>query len=152
MTSSFLLDYFLLVFLAACGLFQVIAANRNLRGMLFFQHRPGSLMLGLALVAASFTWFFLSEPRNVPDSALGLNGNEQFAYFFAGLGTALVFTLIVSSLTNWTLGAGRTQLPNGLDALRESTYLRAMYLAYRRWRVRSPEPSGTSVDRPTADQ
>ncbi len=120
--------------------------------MLFFQHRPGSFMLGVALVAASFTWFYLSEPRNVPDSALGLNGNEQFAYFFAGLGTALVFTLIVSSLTNWTLGAGRTRLPNGLDALRESTYLRAMYLAYHGWRVRLPESSGTSVDRSSADQ
>ncbi len=151
MTGSFLFDYFLLVFLAACGLFQVIAANKNLRGMLFFQRRPGSFLFGLALITASFTWFYLSEPRNVSDSALGLNGNEQFAYFFAGLGTALVFTLIVSSVRNWTLGADRTQLPNGLDALRESTYLRAMYLTYRRWRVRLPEPSGTSAERSIAD-
>ena len=151
MTGSFVLDYFLLVFLAACGLFQIIAAKENLRGMLFFQRRPGSLLFGLALVTASFTWFYLSEPRNVSDSALGLNGNEQFAYFFAGLGTALVFTLIVSSLRNWTLGADRTQLPNGLDALQESTYLRAMYLGYRRWRVGLPEPSGTSTERSIAD-
>ena len=35
MTGSFVLDYFLLVFLAACGLFQIIAANKNLRGLLF---------------------------------------------------------------------------------------------------------------------
>ncbi len=151
MTGSFVLDYFLLVFLAACGLFQIIAANKNLRGLLFFQHRPGSLLLGLALVAASLTWFYLSEPRNVPDSSFGLNGNEQFAYFFAGLGTALVFTLIVSSLRHWTLGAERTQLLPGLDALRESSYLRAMYLAYRRWRVGLPEPSGTSAERSIAD-
>ena len=82
----------------------------------------------------------------MPDSALGLNGNEQFAYFFAGLGTALVFTLIVSSLRNWTLGAERTRLPNGLDALRESTYLRAMYLAYRRWRSRLPESASPATE------
>ena len=141
MTGSFLVDYFLLVLLSSCGVFQTIAAYNNLKGVLFFKNRLGSFLLGLSLVTAAFTWFYLSEPRNVPDTALGLNGNEQFAYFFAGLGTALATTLVLTSLRNWPLGAGRTQLPAGLDALRESTYLRALYLAYRRWKGWTPGPS-----------
>ena len=83
-------------------------------------------------MAGAFTWFFLSEPRNVPDSALGLNGNEQFAYFFAGSGTGLAFTLILVSLRQWRFGAEHPDLPAGLDALRESTYFRAIYRLLRR--------------------
>ena len=126
-TGSFILDYYLLVFLASCGVFQMVGAWKALAGMLYLKHRSASFLLGFALLVGSFTWFFLSESRNVPDSAHGMNGNEQFAYFFAGLGTALAFTLFVSSLINWKLATDRPKLRPGLDALKQSGYLRIIY-------------------------
>ena len=125
MTGSFILDYYVLVLLASIGVFQVVAAHKGFRGMLLFQRRPASFVFGLVLLVGAFTWFFLSEPRNVSDGAHGLNGNEQFAYFFAGTGTGLAVTLIVSSLRNWSMGAAKAKVPLGLDALKEISYIRA---------------------------
>ena len=132
MTGSFILDYYLLVAVASCGLFQIVGALHGFQGMTFFNNRSASFLLGLAALAGAFTWFFLSEPRNVPDSALGLNGNEQFAYFFAGSGTGLAITLILASLRQLRFGEEHGDLPGGLDVLRESTYFRAIYRLLRR--------------------
>jgi hypothetical protein len=137
MTGSFILDYSILVFFASCGVFQMAAAANRLWGLMFLPGRRMSFLVGLALLVASFTWFFLSGPRNVPDTAHGMNGNEQFGYFFAGAGTSLAFTLLLSSLCNRSLGTGNQQLPPGMDALRESNYLHALYrtllLSINRW-------------------
>ena len=134
MTGSFILDYYLLVFLASLGLFQMAAAHRGLVGMSFFRRRPLSFLAGLVLLAGALAWFFLSEPRNVSDSGHGLNGNEQFAYFFAGSGSSLAFTLAGASLRHWALGASRQAPAPGLDALREATYFHAMRLTWVRLR------------------
>ena len=99
---------------------------------MFFNNRSASILIGLTALVAAFAWFFLSEPRNVPDSALGLNGNEQFAYFFAGSGTGLAITLILASLRQWRFGAEHPGLPAGLDALRETTYFPVIYRAIHR--------------------
>lgn len=127
MTGSFILDYYLLVVLASIGVFQVAAAHTGFRGMVLFQRRPVSYAFGLALLVGGFTWFFLSEPRNASDSAHGLNGNEQFAYFFAGSGTGLAVTLILASLRNWKMGIVGANVPPGLDALKHSNYVSAFY-------------------------
>lgn len=126
MTGSFILDYYLLVLIASCGVFQVVGALHGFQGMLFFSNRSASIFLGLVALVGAFAWFFLSEPRNVPDTALGLNGNEQFAYFFAGSGTSLALTLTVASLRRWRNGAEVSGLPEGLDVLREGAYLPAI--------------------------
>ena len=115
MTGSFILDYFTLVFFASCGVFQMAAAYNGLRGLLFLQDRRLSFFLGLVLLAAAFAWFFLSGSRNLPDTHQGLNGYGQFGYFFAGFGAGLTFTLLVSSLSNRTLGEGHFRLPPGVD-------------------------------------
>ncbi len=127
MTGSFILDYCILVFLASGGVFQMAAALGSYRGLLYFWQRPVSFLFGVVVLTGAVVWFFLSESRNVPDSTHGMDGNEQFGYFFAGSGAGLAFTLIVSSLRNWSLGARLSHLPPGLDALRETSYLRALY-------------------------
>ena len=127
MTGSFILDYYLLVFIASSGVFQAIGGLHGFQGMTFSNNRPVSILIGLAALAGAFTWFFLSQPRNVPDSALGLNGNEQFAYFFAGSGTGLAITLIVASLRQLKFGARQRELPEGLDALKETSFLSLMF-------------------------
>ncbi len=131
MTGSFILDYYLLVLFSASGLFQIAAARTGLRGLLIFHRRWAALVLGAVLMTGAFAWFFLSQSRNVPDTALGMNGNEQFAYFFAGSGTALAITLVLSSLRNWPLGAGAKDIPPGLDGLRNANYARALWSTWR---------------------
>ena len=127
MSESFILDYFLLVFAASCGLYQMTAACNALRGLMLFRSKGLTFILGLTLWVGAFVWFFLSEPRNMPDTGAGLTGNEQFGYFFAGGGAGLAVTLAVTSLRNWRLGKETAACPAGLDALREVGYARALY-------------------------
>ncbi len=152
MTGSFIADYYLLVFLTSCGLYRIVAAQNRLRGMLFFNNRPGAILFGLALAGGGVAWFFLSESRNVSDSGHGLNGNEQFAYFFAGLSTGLAFTFIVASLRNWGLGARLTEIPPGLDALRETTYLRILQHGWRCLRLVLHRRADSPAESPVPEQ
>lgn len=133
MTASFTPDYLALVFFASCGLFQMAAALNGLRGLMLFKDRRAAFVLGLVLCLGAFAWFFLSEPRNQPDTGFGLTGNEQFGYFFAGSGAGLTVTLLVSSVTNRSLGERLSVVSPGIDALAESNYLRALYRALKRW-------------------
>ena len=152
MDGSFILDYFLLVLVASCGLYQMAAAYNRLRGLMLSESRGLTFLLGLGLWVGAFAWFFLSEPRNAPDTGAGLTGNEQFGYFFAGGGAGLAVTLAATSLRNWGMGKGERTTPraHGLDTLRESNYARALHwslshllYAVRPQRKTSPKPGGT---------
>lgn len=129
--GSFVPDYLVLVFFASCGVFQMAAACNGLHGLLFFKGRRTAFIFGLALWVAAFVWFFLSESRNQPDTTLGLTGNQQFGFFFVGSAAGLTFTLLISSLRNLSLG--KDQIQPGLDALRQSNYLRALHGTLRPW-------------------
>lgn len=135
MTGSFVLDYILLTGLLSCGVFQAAAAGGGFRGLQFFENRVFSVIFGLMVFTGAFAWFFLSQSRNVPDTDLGLNGNEQFGYFFAGSGLGLVFTLAVSSLLRRNLGTGLERLPRGLDALKLAGYHLCLAQALREFRA-----------------
>lgn len=125
-------DYLLFVFVSALGAIQVAAAYSGLQGLLFLRNRKAAAMAGMALVVGSFVWFFTSGPRDIPDTAGGLNGNQQAAYFALGAGLAVAVTLALSSLLNFSLGQ-RTNGERGLDALRNITYIRALTGDIRRW-------------------
>lgn len=126
MTGSFMLDYLLFTFLSALGLFQMVAVCSTFRGLLFIRSRPLSLLLGFLVTTVAFLWFFLSEPRNLPDTHGGLDGNETAGLFTLGAGTALVLTLILSSLRNRSMRKNGQEYQEGLEALRETTYLAAI--------------------------
>ena len=145
MTGSFVLDYILLTCLLSCGVYQAAAACGGFQGLLFFESRVFSIILGLTVFAGAFFWFFLSQSRNVPDTGLGLNGNEQFGYFFAGSGLGLVFTLAASSLLRRNLGTGLRQLPRGLDALKLTGYHRCLAQALRELRTQIKDRSPASA-------
>ena len=152
MTGPFILDYFLLVFLAASGLFQIVGAYRGLAGILLLRRRFWSFLLGLVLLVGSFTWFFLSDDRNVPDTAGGLNGNQQFAYFFAGLAAALSSTLVIASLVNRRLGEADSPPDSGLDALSRSNYVCALLHTWRQARQKRSSPAPNCAgNRPPAE-
>jgi hypothetical protein len=124
MLTDFGWDYFLFVFAASLGVLQLTAAYSRLYGLLLF-NRALSSLLGLVAVVLAFTWFFASEPRNIPDTSSGLDGNQQAILFFAGALAALVTTLVASSLRHWSM-AGGGEHDRGLEALRRASYLRVL--------------------------
>ncbi len=124
MLTGFGLDYFLFALVASVGVLQLAAAYSRLYGLLFL-NRALSSALGLALAVGAFIWFFASEPRNIPDTSSGLDGNQQALLFSAGALAALVTTLVVSSLRHWSM-IGNDGPVRGLEALRRASYLRAL--------------------------
>ena len=140
MAGPFALDYFVFVFIASLGVLQMVAAHRELQGMLLIRPRLLAFLVGLAATALAFLWFFLSEPRNLPDTQGGLDGNEMSGFFSLAAGSGLLVTLVLSSFSNHgQLGKGRQQPAPGLDALRETTYLNAVLITlgniWKRYRV-----------------
>ena len=133
MGQSFILDYLILVFFGSRGVFQAAAAFNGLRSLMLFRSAAVSFLLGIALLAGAFAWFFVSGPRNMPDTGAGLTGNEQFGYFFAGDGGGLAFTLLVTSIRNSRLGEGLSDMPQGMDALTKSNYLRTLHRTFKHW-------------------
>ena len=126
MAGPFTLDYLVFVFIAALGVLQVVAAYSALRGILLIRPRAMAFIIGTAVTALAFLWFFLSEPRNVSDAEGGLDGNQMAGLFAVGAGSALVLTLLLSSISNRSLAKSDHQCDEGLDALRETTYLKAL--------------------------
>ena len=104
----------------------MVASYKGLHGLTFFRNRYVTFIVGIIMLISSFAWFFLSEPRNVPDTAAGLSGNEQFGLFSLAAGCATIFTLLFSSLRNYNLGNKLDSFQPGLDALKETTYARAL--------------------------
>ena len=133
MLTGFGLDYFLFALVASVGVLQLAAAYSRLYGLLFL-NRSLSAALGLALVVGAFIWFFASEPRNIPDTAGGLDGNQQAILFTAAVGVALVVTLLASSLRHRSM-VGSDEQAQGLEALRDANYLRVLVKGLRaRWK------------------
>lgn len=130
--SDFALDYLAFVFTSAVGVIMAATARSGLDGLLITGRRL-SYLVSLTLIAGSTWWFFASQPRNVPDTGPGLDGNEQAVLFVLGAVAAMALILIVSSLRNWFMEA-EAPGENGLDALRSSGYLRALYRNLRRRR------------------
>ncbi|MSQ05630.1 MAG: hypothetical protein EXR54_08985 [Dehalococcoidia bacterium] len=131
-------DYTVLLFFAALGAIQIAAALNGLKGLLFLHHRLASLSLGAVLIAGAAAWFFVSEPRNVPDYTRGLNATQQFAGFCMGAGGASTLTALVAAMLHPSLGAGTPALPPGLDGLRDSHYPRLLWRALQRLLRRRP--------------
>lgn len=124
--DKFYVDYFFLIFLSACGVLQIAVSHSGLKGLMFFVRPLYSISVGIVMVLAAFLWFFLSTPRNLPDTGRGLDGIAQTELFSAGAGAALVVTLILSSIINVSLCSGHKSSINGLEALKETTYFHAL--------------------------
>lgn len=127
--TGFAFDYFMLVFLSALGVLLLVTAYHRLTGLLLMGRKSSIAMGGLLLVGA-FVWFFASEPRNIPDTGAGLDGNQQAVMFSIGSLAALAVVLALSSLRNRSMN-GQSEA-QGIDALREETYLRLIAKKLRR--------------------
>jgi hypothetical protein len=118
-------EYLILVFLVCCGVLQVSASFGGLKGLLFIGNRRFSAALGIVMILGALMWFFWSGGRNLPDTGGGIAGASQFAYFVLGGFLALLFTFVVTSLTNFNR-APSGDTTDGLPSLKETTFGQAL--------------------------
>ena len=123
---AFAADYVLLIFLASLGVVQLAALKNRLKGLYFIRIPLLNFVAALVLVVGSFVWFFVSEPRNLPDTGGGLDGNQQAMFSVAAAVGAVLFTLATTSLLNAGFGRGEELKGTGLQALRRTNYFIAL--------------------------
>ena len=131
---TFATDYYILVFVATIGVIQVAASFGGLNGLLFIKSSLVTRVLGIALAAAAFIWFFSTGDRNINDYEGGLDAPTQSLFFFFGSSTGFVFTFVVSTLVNARMNGGESSPEEGLDALRDTNYVRALAQSISYWR------------------
>ena len=136
---TFATDYFILVFVASMGVLQIAASLGRLNGLLFFKSPPAARAFGIVLIVAAFIWFFSTGSRNVNDYNGGLDAPTQALFFFLGALAGVGVTFLVSSMVNLRMNGQEPSPEAGLDALRETNYIRALghSLGYwwREWRT-----------------
>ena len=127
MSFGFGFDYFMLVLLSSIGVLQIVFASNELYGLLFVRKHPkASTAIGLLFICVAYAWFFFCEFRNVPDTIQGLDGNQQAWRFALASSCGIFFTLILSSAINFRWGRIARELPSGIQALRNTTYLQSI--------------------------
>ena len=104
------------------GAIQIAAHIGNLRALLILRRRIASLLFGIGILLGSIFWFFLSENRNINDTAGGLDANSQAVGFFLGALIGTTLTLVIASIINLDLKASNIDKNiDGLDSLREQS-------------------------------
>jgi hypothetical protein len=121
--TNLALGYFSLVFVAAVGVLQVVAAYNELRGVSFFSRKIYGYLFAAFTVGPALAGFFTWNSRNPPGI---VQGREQFVFFLLALTAALSFTLVASSLLNNRRLRGNHAQYDGLEALREVTFFQAL--------------------------
>ncbi len=138
MTSSFESDYYIFVLVASLGVIQIAASVGRLTGLLIVKSPIVVRTVGAALIVVAFVWFFDPDTRNINDYEGGLDGNFQALYFALGAASAFLATVVLTSLINVRMTAPKAAPRHGLDALRHTTYFRALSsslrLGWRQWR------------------
>jgi hypothetical protein len=131
---TFATDYFLLVFVSALGVIQIGASFGGLSGLLFLQAPKAARALGTVLAVAPFIWFFATGERNINDYQGGLDAPTQALFFFLGTLAAGGVTFVVSSVVNWRMDGGAPAPEDGMDALRNASWARALAASLQYWR------------------
>ncbi len=131
-------QYCIFVFIAAMGMLQMIAAWSQIKGMFFIRNRPVTLVLSIAAIVFAFWWFFFRD--NQIDTVMrrtGLEGAQQFTVFCWTTFTALIATLVLSSLIQMLVyrgkgGCRQEERTEGAYQLRYMSYFKALRESFRR--------------------
>lgn len=139
-------QYCIFVFIAVMGILQLIAACHQLKGMLFIRNKPITLILSISTVVFAFWWFFFRDNRiDTVMRRTGVEGAQQFTVFCWTTFTALIVTLVVSSLLQMFVyrrrgGDEQEERLEGAYQLRYISWFEALREAFRR---RSGSNAGT---------
>lgn len=133
-------QYFPLVFFSSLGVLQIAAARADLRGLTFFKRPLLCYLFSAVAIVGAFVWFYATGDRNaeplvrIDDGVKVFFGETQsFATFMAGAFSALVATILVSSVVNAKISNSTDRgVPRGLDALRQMTFFQAITRGLRK--------------------
>lgn len=89
------LDYFLLVFIAAIGVYQIVAIPVGLKGLWFFRQPKIQYAFGVLAIIGAFGWFYTSAERNIQHT---IEGSQQLALFLGAIISAYFITAILASI------------------------------------------------------
>ena len=123
--SMFAIEYFFFALVSNLGLLTLIAGRSQLEFMKVIKNSQRSVVIGLFTMVVAFVWYFGFEKRNINDFEGGLDANMQALFFVIATVTAIVLILIANSILR--KGKPETNLSIGLDVLKESTYLQAIF-------------------------
>jgi hypothetical protein len=131
-------EYCIFVFIAVMGVLQLTATCHQLKGMLFIRNKPVTLVLSLAAIAFAFWWFFFRDNRlDTVMRRTGLEGGQQFTVFCWTTFTALVLTLVISSLLQMFVyrrrdGTEQEERLEGAYQLRYMSWFEALREVFKR--------------------
>ena len=123
--SMFAIEYFFFALVSNLGLLTLIAGRSQLEFMKVIKNPQKAVVIGFFIMVIAFVWYFGFEKRNINDFEGGLDANMQALFFVISTVTAIVLILIANSILR--KGKPETNLSIGLDVLKESTYLQAIF-------------------------
>ncbi len=129
------LDYFVLVFIAAIGVYQIASIPAGLRGLWFFRQHKVQYFFGILAILGVFGWFYTSEERNIQHTVEGAQqlwlflGAIVFAYFINAI-LASVIQAAVSKRGDSPI-RGKQQ-DRGMETLKTMTLLDGILSSWRK--------------------
>lgn len=126
--------YFLMAFLSSIGILQIAATHAGINGLSIFKRPLVNYIFGVLAIVGGFALFYATGDRTAePLIAIHEGGRwffgerETIAAFTAGALMGLVATILVSSLCKRASSMNHQKVPpQGLDALKEMTWLQAV--------------------------
>lgn len=119
------LEYCASVFVSIIGVFQLTATYNGLKGLSFFNNRILGYTFGTIAIILPYAAFFTWNKRNATGV---IEGAQQFYFFTIALAVALIFTILLSSLIKHKQLKSNIPEQNGLEALKEVTFIQAIIL------------------------
>lgn len=122
-------EYYGLVLLLSMATIQAASSYNGLGGIVFFQNKTlnyiASGLVSLPCLVALLTWNW-RNPTGI------IEGAQQFYIFMLSMVSAIVITIVLSSLINHGRFRDNQQpLSSGFESLRERTFFQALRLRWR---------------------
>jgi len=131
------LDYFLLVFIAAIGVYQIVAIPARLKGLWFFGQPKVQYTFGILAIIGAFGWFYTSAERNIQHT---IEGSQQLGLFLGAIVSAYFITAILASIIQAAVCTGGDnpikgkQHDLGMETLKTTTLFGGILSSLRKQR------------------
>jgi hypothetical protein len=128
-------DYFMLVFIAAVGVYQIVSVPAGLRGLWFFRNNIVQYFFGVTAIFGSFSWFYTSEHRNVQHT---VEGSQQLWLFLSSIIVAYYASAVLASIIQASVSSDEgediqeEQQDLGMETLKRTTLLGGILRSLRK--------------------
>jgi hypothetical protein len=125
-------DYFILITWGFFGVLQIVASYSGLHGLRLFPSRRIGYLAGIIIAASAFAWFFETGNRTMEGHLTGIQGAQQFGLILAGVVVSFSVTVLAVSILHIRSKSRLLQLGDGLEQIRDITYLQMLIRYLRR--------------------